>query len=107
MRDILHLDEKNTWWKHSDTLEQLCNHIETDLGDMDETAPGLKSAAETALRELDFIRQRLNAAITQVDTIVPHVDVGVLPTQPESPIITALRPWALLDSIDEVDDIPF
>ncbi len=97
--DTLHLAEKNVWWKHSDDLEQVCNHMEIDIRALSPTAP--KQAAAELLVELDFLRQRLNAAITQVDTVVPPADPDPAEIEP------AWRVAERLADDDNLAGIPF
>lgn len=99
--DTLDPNEKNVWWKHSDSLEQVCNHMEIDIRDMSPTAPALKQATAELLVELDFLRQRLNAAITQVDTVIPSADPDPVEIEP------AWRVVERLADEDNLDDIPF
>ncbi len=74
MTDTLDLDEKNWWWNCSDDLERVCNDLERTIKEVPDTAPELKQAAQEVLVEVDFCRQRLNAAITQVVTVPPPAD---------------------------------
>jgi len=97
MRETLPMDDKTWWWTRSDDLEKVCNDLERTIKEMPATAPLLKQAAQEVLIELDFSRQRLNAAITQVDTVLPPADPDPAEVGPA---------WRATVN-DSLDDIPF